>query len=105
MFPQNRPLSSGHRTIRIQMHTRRLDVRAEHKIRLDRLTDEGIIKIAGPLADPTNSDKLNGSSLVVEAENVAAVCAVLEQDLYWTRNVWDKEKLDIRAITVSINAR
>ena len=39
------------------------------------------------MADPTNLDKLNGSLLIVEAESVAAVRAVLEQDKYWTQNV------------------
>ncbi len=69
---------------------------------------------------------MNGSFLVVEAESVAAVREVLEKDPFWDANVvrrlfshyyvpsawlsmggcarlcsqWDKEKIDIRAVTL-----
>jgi len=83
--------------------SRRLAVRAEHLERVRRLTAEGLIRFGGPMADPANADKFNGSLLVFEAESAAAVRAVVEQDIYWAQNVWDKEKLDIRAVLIAFN--
>jgi len=56
------------------------------------------------MSDPT-SDKMNGSLLVVEAESAAAVRAIIEKDVYWASNVWDKEKLEIRSIVIAFNVR
>jgi uncharacterized protein len=43
-------------------------------------------EIAGPLSDP-QSGTMNGSLIIVEAESVAAVRAVIERDIYWSSNV------------------
>jgi len=98
----------------------------------------------------SDKDKMNGSLVVIEAENAAAVRAVLEKDIFWANNVvspsmippshhpsflwscscsltllfltlfrfvillmglsscrcyaqWDKEKLEVRSITVVVN--
>jgi len=48
---------------------------------------------------------MNGSVLVFEAESAAAVRAMIEEDVYWTNNVWDKETLDIRATQIAINVQ
>jgi len=78
--------------------------RAEHVKRVEQLAADGFTKIAGPLYDPGSSDKQNGSLVILEAESAEAVRAIVEKDVYWTKNVWDKEKLEIRAITVVVNA-
>jgi len=45
-------------------------------------------EIAGAMSDPeSDKDKMNGSFLVVEAENAAAVRAVLEKDIFWANSV------------------
>ena len=38
------------------------------------------------MSDP-ESDKMNGSLIIVEAESAAAARAVMEKDIYWTGNV------------------
>jgi len=81
--------------------TRRLAVRSAHLERIQRLAVEGAIMSGSPLSDPVSGQK-NGSVLIIEAENAAAVRDVVEGDLYWTSNVWDKEKVDIRAVEPSI---
>lgn len=43
-------------------------------------------EFGGPLSDP-ESEKMNGSLLVAEAESAAAVRAVMESDIYWSSNV------------------
>jgi uncharacterized protein YciI len=43
-------------------------------------------EFGGPLSDP-ESEKMNGSLLVAEAESAAAVRAVMESDIYWFSNV------------------
>jgi hypothetical protein len=43
-------------------------------------------EIGGPMADPAG-EALNGSLMIVEAENEAAVRNVMEQDIYWSSNV------------------
>ena len=42
--------------------------------------------MGGPTSDP-ESERMNGSMLVVEAESAAAVRAVVERDVYWASNV------------------
>jgi len=81
---------------------RRATSRPEHLEGIKQYTADGFAKIAGPLFDPASNDN-NGSLVIVEAESVEAVRAIIEKDAYWTNNVWDKEKLDIRAITVAVN--
>jgi len=83
---------------------RRLAVRVQHSEGVKRLVAEGVIKLGAPMSDPT-SDKMNGSLLVVEAESAAAVRAIIEKDVYWASNVWDKEKLEIRSIVIAFNVR
>jgi len=82
--------------------SRRLAVREKHSEGVKHLVAEGFTKIAGPLSDP-ESGTMNGSLIIAEAESVAAVRAVMERDIYWSNNVWDKEKMEIRLITVVAN--
>jgi len=83
---------------------RRLAVRPAHAERVKQLAADGSIKIGGPLLDP-ESGEMNGSVLVFEAESAAAVRSMIEEDVYWTTNVWDKEKLDIRAMQIAVNVQ
>jgi uncharacterized protein YciI len=43
-------------------------------------------EFGGPLSDP-ESEKMNGSLLIAEAESAEAVRAVMESDIYWSSNV------------------
>jgi len=83
---------------------RRLAVRPAHSERVKQLAADGSIRIGGPLFDPESGD-MNGSVLVFEAESAAAVRGMIEEDVYWTNNVWDKETLDIRATQIAINVQ
>ncbi|KAI0258813.1 hypothetical protein BC834DRAFT_909384 [Gloeopeniophorella convolvens] len=88
--------------------SRRLAIRAEHLEGIKQLVAGGWIKIGGALSDPETvgvDAKLNGSLLIVEDESVAAVRAVLAKDPYWTGNVWDKERVDIRTIAIGVNVK
>ncbi|KAI0261987.1 hypothetical protein BC834DRAFT_829480 [Gloeopeniophorella convolvens] len=87
---------------------RRLAVRPAHAEGIHKGVADGFIKYAGPTHAPDSpadgEKKLNGSLLVVEAESAAAVRAALEKDPYWDGNVWDKERLEIKGITVTVNS-
>ncbi|KIK91153.1 hypothetical protein PAXRUDRAFT_831082 [Paxillus rubicundulus Ve08.2h10] len=78
---------------------RRLAVRPKHVVTANKLIKQGILKVAGGLLTPesqaaTPQDrKFVGSVLIYETENIESARKFVEQDLYWTENVWDKEKL------------
>ncbi|KAF9244984.1 hypothetical protein BU15DRAFT_41479 [Melanogaster broomeanus] len=80
---------------------RRMAVRPKHFVTANKLIKQGILKVAGGLMTPESQHaapedrKLVGSVLIYEAENIEAARKLVEQDLYWTENVWDKEKLVI----------
>ncbi|ETW86386.1 hypothetical protein HETIRDRAFT_407983 [Heterobasidion irregulare TC 32-1] len=46
--------------------------------------------------NPVPERKVTGSMLIVEDESVEAVRKLIEVDCYWTENIWDHEKLEIR---------
>ncbi|KAF9222597.1 hypothetical protein BS17DRAFT_783105 [Gyrodon lividus] len=80
---------------------RRMAVRPKHFVTANKLIKQGILKLAGGLVTPESQDatpedrKFVGSVLIYEAESIEAARKLVEQDLYWTENVWDKEKLVI----------
>ncbi|KIJ67522.1 hypothetical protein HYDPIDRAFT_84559 [Hydnomerulius pinastri MD-312] len=80
---------------------RRMAVRPKHFVAANKLIKEGILKVAGGLVTPETMDatpehrEFVDSALIYEAESLAAARKLVEQDLYWTENVWDKEKLVI----------
>jgi len=78
---------------------RRMAVRPRHFIIANKYIKQGILKVAGGLITPeslnTADKKFVGSVLLYEAESIEDARKLVEQDLYWTENVWDKEKLII----------
>jgi len=80
---------------------RRLVVREAHLKNIGRLAAQGILKLGGPIFDPESGDP-NGSVLVLEAESLAAVRAIVEEDPYWKGGVWNKEKVEIKTTDLTI---
>jgi len=78
---------------------RRLAVRGQHIQKVVELFKTGVIKTGGVTITPetylTESKKMSGSMLVVEMESLEAVRKYVEEDVYWSGNVWDKEKIVI----------
>ncbi|KAI6157407.1 hypothetical protein BKA82DRAFT_1000598 [Pisolithus tinctorius] len=86
---------------------RRMAVRQKHFVAANKLIKQGILKVAGGLLTPDTQDaapgnrRFVGSALLYEAENLDAVRKFVEQDLYWTENVWDKDKIVILPIIMA----
>jgi len=78
---------------------RRSAVRPEHLEGIKRIAAQGLLKLGGPTSDPVSGEP-TGSMFVVEAESIITLRAVLEKDPYWVSNVWDKEKFEIKLITL-----
>ncbi|OBZ67142.1 hypothetical protein A0H81_12986 [Grifola frondosa] len=80
---------------------RRLSVRPVHIERAGGLGEEGFIKLGGALltpdsiASPTAEKKMVGSLFICEADSLETVKKIMEEDVYYKENVWDKEKLVI----------
>ncbi|KAI0710317.1 hypothetical protein C8T65DRAFT_648552 [Cerioporus squamosus] len=75
---------------------RRLAVRETH---LANAAKNPAIKIGGAMLSPKEAldtpdaqKKMAGSLMIFEANTYADVKAMIESDVYWTGNVWDKEK-------------
>ncbi|KAI0343502.1 hypothetical protein BDW22DRAFT_1328402 [Trametopsis cervina] len=79
--------------------SRRLAVRPKHIEAGKQLYADGVHRLGGAMISPdtyqTDSKKMVGSFLIFEAESIEAVREIVEKDVYWTGNVWDKEKLAI----------
>jgi len=78
---------------------RRLSVRESHLANAAKLKAAGLLKIGGALITPDTytSDvrKMAGSLMIFETESIEATRELIESDIYYTSNVWDKEKLSI----------
>ncbi|KZT03967.1 uncharacterized protein LAESUDRAFT_658742 [Laetiporus sulphureus 93-53] len=80
---------------------RRLSVRERHLARATDLHNSKQWKVGGALltpesiASPDAEKKMIGSMIICEAESIEAVRKMIESDIYYTSNVWDKEKLQI----------
>ncbi|KAF9816775.1 hypothetical protein IEO21_03855 [Rhodonia placenta] len=80
---------------------RRLSVRPSHVARADGLVNSGLIRVGGAMltpesiASPTAEKKMIGSVIIFEADSIETVRKAIESDIYYTGNVWDKEKLVI----------
>ncbi|GJE97298.1 YCII domain-containing protein [Phanerochaete sordida] len=76
---------------------RRLAVRPQHlanaKVQREKLN---IIRLGGALISPdsyqSDERKMIGSMGVYQAASLEAMWEIIKSDLYWTGNVWDKEK-------------
>jgi len=81
---------------------RRLAVRERHlEVAKESMKAGYVTTVNGPLlspesiASPDAPKKMIGSMLIVRATSLEEVRAKVETDVYWTGNVWDKEKLVI----------
>ncbi|KAF9785785.1 hypothetical protein BJ322DRAFT_1004377 [Thelephora terrestris] len=79
---------------------RRLALRPEHLERINTLRTSGVLKVIGPTLTPESvlpgaEQKLNGSLLIAEASSIEEVKKIVEGDVFYTENVWDKEKMII----------
>jgi hypothetical protein len=76
---------------------RRNVARAGHLEHMGSLIKDGIVRVGGVLmeAEPVDEKSPNpvGSSIIVKMGSVKEVREMLEEDIYYTGNVWDKEKL------------
>ncbi|KAI9572119.1 hypothetical protein HD554DRAFT_2015349 [Boletus coccyginus] len=86
---------------------RRMAVRPKHFITANKQIKQGILKVAGGLITPESQDaaladkKFVGSALLYEADSIEDVRKLVEQDVYWTENVWDKDKLVILSMLLA----
>jgi uncharacterized protein YciI len=69
-----------------------LDTRlATRPVHLDYLNDSGLVKAAGPLL--SDEGKPTGSLLIIEAEDKAAVQALLDNDPYTAAGVFESTEI------------
>ncbi|KAI9572120.1 hypothetical protein HD554DRAFT_2067090 [Boletus coccyginus] len=86
---------------------RRLAVRPRHLENVHQLAKEGIIRVGGAVltSDPANpadaGRKFFGSFIIIEAESLEAARKIVENDIYYTTDVWDKEKLQVLPIMLA----
>ncbi|OJA10532.1 hypothetical protein AZE42_01693 [Rhizopogon vesiculosus] len=80
---------------------RRLAVRQQHLVGVNKITKQGVLRVASALLAPGSEDaepqdrKFAGSMLIYEAESLEVARRLAEADVYWKGNVWDKEKMVI----------
>ncbi|GJJ14538.1 hypothetical protein Clacol_008803 [Clathrus columnatus] len=80
---------------------RRLLVRGQHLERIKSLKESGVITSGVLLFDPETFElpdegqKMVGSLMIFSAETIGEVRQIIESDVYWTANVWDKDNLKI----------
>ncbi|OAX39961.1 hypothetical protein K503DRAFT_688553 [Rhizopogon vinicolor AM-OR11-026] len=86
---------------------RRMAIRPKHFIDVNKIIKQGVLKAAGGLLAPESQDaepqdrKFVGSALIYEAESFEEARRLVEADVYWKENVWDKEKLVILPILMA----
>ncbi|KAL0956198.1 hypothetical protein HGRIS_002355 [Hohenbuehelia grisea] len=80
---------------------RRMSVRPKHLEKIAELKNAGKIRVGGVLLSPESVEtadaekKIIGSTLICEYENIGQVREMIESDIYWSSNIWDKERLVI----------
>ncbi|KAF9651962.1 hypothetical protein BDM02DRAFT_3109693 [Thelephora ganbajun] len=79
---------------------RRLELRPEHLGRIGTLVKNGALKVLGPTLTPESvlpgaEQKMSGSLLIAEASSIEEVRNLVESDVYYGGDVWDKEKIII----------
>ncbi|KII85502.1 hypothetical protein PLICRDRAFT_44810 [Plicaturopsis crispa FD-325 SS-3] len=77
----------------------RLDVRPAHVAKLKETIGSGFIKVGGILLTPesvgSEEKTMIGSTFICEAESLERVREVVEGDVYWKEEVWDRERVVI----------
>ncbi|KAG2153631.1 uncharacterized protein EDB93DRAFT_1133837 [Suillus bovinus] len=85
---------------------RRLAVRPAHLENIKNQINRGVLRVGGAFMTPESVDaaaadrKFRGSCMIYEGESVEAVRKLVEEDLYYKTDVWDKEKLVILPIAL-----
>ncbi|KAJ8596360.1 hypothetical protein M405DRAFT_805494 [Rhizopogon salebrosus TDB-379] len=86
---------------------RRMAIRPKHFVGVNKVIKQGVLKAAGGLLTPESEDadpqdrKFVGSALIYEAKSLEEARRLVEADVYWNENVWDKEKLVILPILMA----
>ncbi|CAL1711987.1 unnamed protein product [Somion occarium] len=79
--------------------SRRLSVRPSHLENASKLKEQGLLKIGGAMITPetykTDQKKMAGSVMIFSANTLEEVRELIENDIYYKGNVWDKENLVI----------
>jgi len=88
---------------------RRLSARSEHLGRAKSFVADGVFKVLGPTltldsALPGTQPKMNGSMFVAEASSIEEVKQIVESDVYYKTDVWDKEKIIITPMILTAPA-
>ncbi|KAG2072271.1 hypothetical protein BDR04DRAFT_1051713 [Suillus decipiens] len=85
---------------------RRMAVRPAHIENVKKLVSQGVMRLGGGFMTPESVDaaaadkKLIGSCIIYEGENIDVVRKLVEEDVYYKTDVWDKEKLVILPIAL-----
>jgi len=87
---------------------RRLRFRPEHLERIGTLRSDGVLKVLGPTLTPDSvlpgvEQKMNGSLLIAEASSIEEVNEIVENDAYYTNDIWNKEKIIITPMILTVN--
>ncbi|KAG2033501.1 hypothetical protein BDR03DRAFT_935625 [Suillus americanus] len=86
---------------------RRLAVRPTHLENIKKLVSQGTLRLGGGFMTPESVDaaaadkKFLGSCIIYEGENIDVVRKLVEDDVYYKTDVWDKEKLVILPIALA----
>ncbi|KAM5545056.1 hypothetical protein V8D89_001167 [Ganoderma adspersum] len=86
---------------------RRLSVRQSHLDNATAQARNGVVKLGGAMLTPESivpgaEKKMVGSIFICEAESLESVRNLMENDVYYTSGVWDKEKLVILPLAIAI---
>ncbi|KAF5351726.1 hypothetical protein D9756_007462 [Leucocoprinus leucothites] len=83
----------------------RYAVREAHLAGVKQPIETGVIPVAGMLADPEQPktkignemrNNATGSVLIIEADTLEEARQLIENDIYWKKGVWDKERVIIQ---------
>ncbi|KAG0702981.1 hypothetical protein DFH29DRAFT_770693, partial [Suillus ampliporus] len=86
---------------------RRMAVRPSHLENIKKLVGQGTLRLGGGYmtAESVNAaaadKKFVGSCMIYEGENIDVVRKLVEEDVYYKSDVWDKEKLIILPIALA----
>ncbi|KAJ3483370.1 hypothetical protein NLI96_g6371 [Meripilus lineatus] len=87
--------------------SRRLAVRPQHLVEAAKVRHNVTLKVGGALLAPITETeggqkKMVGSMMLCEADCLEDVKAWVEEDIYYTSNVWDKQKIVILPFVAAI---
>ncbi|KAI1784519.1 hypothetical protein LXA43DRAFT_901498 [Ganoderma leucocontextum] len=86
---------------------RRLNVRQSHLDNATNQAKKGIVKVGGAMLTPESivpgvEKKMVGSIFICEADSLETVRNLMENDVYYTSGVWDKEKLVVLPLALAV---